>query len=166
MKETELRIRIYGDKALRKKAQPVKSVSDNEKALIDKMAKIMYSNGGIGLAAPQVGVNKQLVIIDVGQGLFKLFNPKIIAKKGSAVMEEGCLSLPEVCVKVKRAKKVLFEGINDSNEQISFWAEDLFSRALQHEIDHLKGKLIVDYANILKKISIRKKFRKKIERLI
>ncbi|MFC1646522.1 peptide deformylase [Candidatus Omnitrophota bacterium] len=161
MKETELKIRIYGDKALRKKAEPVKSIGAEDKALIDKMAKIMYSNGGIGLAAPQLGVNKQLVIIDVGQGLFKLFNPKIKKKKGSDVLEEGCLSVPGISIKVKRAKKVLFEGTNESNEYISFWADDLFCRALQHEIDHLKGKLIVDYANILKKMEIKKKFRKK-----
>lgn len=161
MKETELKIRIYGDKALRKKAEPVKSIGAQEKALIDKMAKIMYSNGGIGLAASQVGINKQLLIIDVGQGLFKLFNPKIKTRKGSDVMEEGCLSVPGILVKVKRAKRVLFEGISESNEKISFWADDLFSRALQHEIDHLRGKLIIDYANIFKKMEIRKKFRKK-----
>ncbi|MFC1709744.1 peptide deformylase [Candidatus Omnitrophota bacterium] len=160
MKETELKIHIYGDKALRKKSKPVKSVGKEEKALIDKMVEIMYLNGGIGLAAPQVGINKQLIIIDIGKGLFKIFNPKIKKKQGSAVREEGCLSFPGVSVKVKRPKRIFVEGINELNKRIDFWADDLFSVALQHEIDHLKGKLIVDYANFVKKIAIRKKFKK------
>jgi peptide deformylase len=159
MKETELRIHTYGDAALRKKSLSVELVGNEERALLEKMAKIMYSRGGIGLAAPQVGINKQLIIVDIGEGLFKLINPKIKMRQGSMVMEEGCLSLPNVSVKVKRAKKVFVEGIDEFNNKLSFWAEDLFSRALQHEIDHLKGKLIVDYANFIKKIKIKKVFR-------
>lgn len=161
MKETELRIHIYGDKVLRKKSQPVKLVGNEERDLIDKMANIMYSNGGIGLAAPQVGINKQFIIVDVGQGLFKLFNPKIKTKKGSAVMEEGCLSVPGVSVKVKRAKRVFVEGINELNKKIAFWADDLFSRALQHEVDHLRGKLIVDYVNFFRKLEIKRKIKRR-----
>lgn len=160
MKETELKIHIFGDKVLRKKSLPVKSVGSEEKALIDKMADIMYSNGGIGLAAPQVGINKQLIIIDIGRGLFKLFNPRVKKKQGKVALEEGCLSFPGISVKVKRAKRILVEGINELNKKIDFWADDLFSVALQHEIDHLKGKLIVDYANFIKKLEIRKRFRK------
>jgi peptide deformylase len=160
MKETELKIHIYGDKVLRKRSRPVESVGSEEKALIEKMSEIMYSSGGIGLAAPQVGINKQLVIVDVGQGLFKLFNPRIRKKQGLCVMEEGCLSVPGVSVEVKRAKRIFVEGMNELSKRISFWADDLFSRALQHEIDHLRGKLIVDYANLFKRIQIRKVFGK------
>jgi len=159
MKETELRIHVYGDKILRKRSRPFKSVSKDERALADKMAEIMYSSGGIGLSAPQVGINKQLVIIDVGQGLFKLFNPKIKTKKGTAIMEEGCLSVPGISVKVKRAKQIFIEGLDEFNKKISLWADDLLSIALQHEVDHLKGKLIVDYANFIKKLEIKKKFK-------
>lgn len=161
MKETELKIRIYGDKALRKKSLAVKVVGSQERALFDQMAKIMYSQGGIGLAAPQVGIDRQLIIIDVGKGLFKLINPKIKKKKGCCVMLEGCLSLPEVSVEIKRADKVFIEGINEFNEKVCFWAEDLFSRALQHEIDHLKGKLIIDYAGFIEKLSIKRKLKTK-----
>lgn len=164
MKETELRIHIYGDKALRKKSQSVKLVGSEEKALADKMADIMYSSGGIGLAAPQVGINKQLIIIDIGQGLFKLFNPKVKKKQGAIALEEGCLSFPGISVKVKRAQRILVEGINELNKKTDFWAEDLFSVALQHEIDHLKGKLIVDYANFIKKLEINKKFKKRTKK--
>jgi len=160
MKETELKIHIYGDRVLRKKSEPFKSIGNEERGLIDKMAKIMYSNGGIGLAAPQVGINKQLIIVDVGQGLFKLFNPKVKTKKGFEAMEEGCLSVPGITVKVKRPKRVFIEGIDEFNKRISFWADNLFARALQHEIDHLKGKLIVDYANFFKKLEIKNKFKK------
>jgi peptide deformylase len=159
MSETELKIHIYGDKALRQKARPFESVGDYERALIDTMAKVMYANGGVGLAAPQLGINKQSIIVDVGEGLFKIFNPKIKARQGSTAMEEGCLSVPGITVKVKRAKRVLVEGLNEFNKKIEFWADDLFSVALQHEIDHLKGKLIVDYANVIKKLEIKRKFR-------
>lgn len=164
MGETELIIHIYGDKVLRKKSQPFKSVGSEERTLIDKMAKIMYSNGGIGLAAPQVGINKQLIIVDVGQGLFKIFNPRIKAKQSSTITEEGCLSVPGISVKVKRAKRILLEGLNELNKKIDFWADDLFSVALQHEIDHLKGKLIVDHANFVKKLEIRKKFKERLKK--
>lgn len=161
MQETGLRIHIYGDKALRKKSPPVKSVSKGERELLDEMAKIMYASGGIGLSAPQVGINKQIIIVDVGQGLFKLINPKVKTKQGSFVMEEGCLSFPEVSVKVKRAKRVFVECITESNKKMSFWADDLFSRAIQHEIDHLRGRLIIDYANFFKKLEIRRKFKRR-----
>ncbi|MFH1621986.1 MAG: peptide deformylase [Candidatus Omnitrophota bacterium] len=160
MKEIELKIHTYGDSVLRKKSKPFNSVGNAEKVLAEKMAKLMYSSGGIGLAAPQVGINKQLVIVDVGQGLFKLFNPKVKTKTGSESIEEGCLSVPGITVKVKRPKRVFIEGINELNKKVSFWADDLFARALQHEIDHLKGKLIVDYANIFKKLGIKSKFKK------
>jgi len=161
MKETELKIRVYGDRLLRKKSKPVKVVGKHERDLLDRMAQMMYSREGIGLAAPQVGINKQLIVLDIGQGIFKIINPSIKKKEGSWVMEEGCLSLPEVSVKVKRAKKIFVEGIDELNKKVSFWADDLFARVLQHEIDHLKGKLIIDYAGLLKKISIRKKFKTK-----
>lgn len=159
MIETELKIRIYGDKILRKKSLPIKIVGAPERELLEKMAAIMYSVGGIGLAATQIGIDKQLAVVDVGQGLVKLINPKIKIKQGVASMEEGCLSLPEVAVNVKRAKKIFVECLDEFNKKIVFWADDLFSRAIQHEIDHLRGKLIIDYANFFKKIEIKKKFK-------
>lgn len=164
MKETKLKLRLYGDKALRKKSLSVKSVGAHERTLLDKMAEIMYASGGIGLAAPQVGINKQMIIIDVGQGLNTLINPKIKKKKGSWVMQEGCLSVPEVYVDIKRAKKVFVEGIDVANNKIAFWADEIFGRAIQHEIDHLRGKLIVDYVNLVKRLTIKRKFKVKTKK--
>ena len=159
MKETEFKIHTYGDKVLRKKSGPVKVVGIKERELLAKMAELMYASSGIGLAAPQVGVNRQIIIVDVGKGLFKLINPKLKKKEGCIAIEEGCLSLPGVSVKVKRAKKILVDCCDEFNKNISFWAEDLFAIAIQHEMDHLKGKLIVDYANFIKKLEIRKKLK-------
>ncbi|MDD5005453.1 MAG: peptide deformylase [Candidatus Omnitrophica bacterium] len=162
MKETELKIHTYGDKVLRNKSLPVKKVGEEERRILDKMVDIMYTHGGIGLAAPQVGINKQIIIINVGKGLYKLINPKISEKKGSAVLEEGCLSLPGISVEVKRAKRIFVEAMDEFNKDVAFWADDLFSRAIQHEIDHLVGKLIIDYASFIKRIKIRKNLKKKL----
>lgn len=159
MREIKLKLRLYGDKVLRKKSLPVKSVGTQEKALLEKMAEIMYTSGGIGLAAPQVGINKQMIIIDVGQGLNTLINPKIKKKKGSWIMQEGCLSIPEVYVDIKRSKRVFIEGIDAANNKIAFWADEIFGRAIQHEIDHLRGKLIVDYVSLVKRLTIKRKFK-------
>jgi len=158
MKETELKLRIYGDKALRLKAATVKSAGNTEKQLLEEMAKIMYSNSGVGLAAPQVGINKQIIICDVGKGLCKLINPKIKKRQGACFIQEGCLSVPGVSVNVKRPKKIFVEALDEFNNKLNFWAEDMLARVIQHEIDHLKGKLIVDYANLIQRIRIRKIF--------
>ena len=83
MKETKLRLRIYGDKTLRKKSLPVKTVGKEEQVILERMAQVMYSSGGIGLAAPQVGINKQMIVVDIGKGLCKLINPVVKEKKGS-----------------------------------------------------------------------------------
>ncbi|MDD5292009.1 MAG: peptide deformylase [Candidatus Omnitrophica bacterium] len=164
MKETGLNIRIYGDKALRRKAKPIKKVGSEERLLAEEMANIMHANAGVGLAAPQVGVNKQIIVVDIGNGPLKLFNPRIKQRKGSCLMEEGCLSLPGVSVNVKRAKEICVECLDESSKKVSMRAEDLLARVIQHEIDHLKGKLIVDYADILRKLKIRKAFKKKLKK--
>lgn len=162
MKETKLKLRIYGDKALRKKSLPLKSAGPAERELLSDMAQFMYAAGGVGLAAPQIGINKRLIVVDVGKGLNKFINPRIKQKQGACFLVEGCLSVPEVTVNVKRAKRVLVEALDECNNKVCVWADELFARALQHEIDHLDGKLIVDYAGILRKIAISKKFRDKL----
>ncbi|MBU4305817.1 MAG: peptide deformylase [Candidatus Omnitrophica bacterium] len=131
---------------LRKKAAALKRITNKELMLMDEMLKIMYRDKGIGLAAPQVGISKQIIVIDIGEGPLKLFNPRIIRKKGEMVsLPERCLSLPGLSVKVKRPKKVLVEACTVSGEKILIEAEDLLARVLQHEIDHLHGRLIIDY---------------------
>ena len=127
-------------------------MSDEERGILDEMAKTMYLEGGVGLAACQVGINKQLAVVDIGDGLMKLINPAIVKKEGCAIQEEGCLSVPEASIKIKRAKKVTVECLNEKGEALKIVAQGLLARVLQHEIDHLLGKLIVDYLSPIKKL--------------
>ncbi|MEI6831333.1 MAG: peptide deformylase [Candidatus Omnitrophota bacterium] len=157
MLETSLKIKLFGDPVLRKKALPISKVSAEHREILSLMAKSMYEDSGIGLAAPQVGVSAQLIVVDIGEGLYKLVNPKIIKKQGKQAIQEGCLSVPGICVKVKRAKTVWVQALDEFNQPIELVAKDLFACVLQHEIDHLKGKMIVDYASLLEKLRIKKK---------
>jgi len=157
MLQTKLRLRFYGDPVLRRRSEPLDQVTDKEREILAEMAELMRISGGIGLAAPQVGINKQIVLVDIGQGPVVLINPRITRKTGWASMEEGCLSLPGVYVKVKRAKMIQVSGLNEENQKVRITAYDLLARALAHEIDHLRGRLILDYAGFLQKIKLRKK---------
>ncbi|MEA1964453.1 MAG: peptide deformylase [Candidatus Aerophobetes bacterium] len=141
------KIRKYGDPILRKKCEIVKNVGVEEEEIFERMSETMYASQGIGLAAPQVGIDKRLIVVDVGEGLLKLINPLILLGEGESVLEEGCLSLPGVTVKVKRAKSVVVEGWNEKRERIKIEGEDLFAHAIQHEVDHLQGILIIDYSD-------------------
>lgn len=156
MKETNLEIKLYGNPLLRKKAKPMEKITQEERDILSKMAQIMYDKGGIGLAANQVGIDKCMAVVDTGEGLYKLINPRIIKRQGSQILEEGCLSIPGVCIKVKRAAKVKVEALNDEGQPLILEAEGLLACCLQHEIDHLKGKLILDYASFFQKLKIRK----------
>ncbi|MFZ5801085.1 MAG: peptide deformylase [Candidatus Omnitrophota bacterium] len=150
---------IYGEPILRKKAKTVKFIGEPERWLFEAMAKLMYDAQGCGLAANQAGIALQLLVIDVGGGLLKLANPRILKKEGIAEIEEGCLSLPKVVVKVKRAKKIWVEALNSENQKVTFEAQDILARALQHEMDHLNGKLIIDYASWRRRIFLRRQLR-------
>jgi len=153
----DLEIKIYGNPVLRKKAKPVEAVGPEELALFDDMAKAMYAASGVGLAAPQVGVSKQLIVIDAGRGLIKLANPKIIKAEGKQAIEEGCLSFPEISIKVKRANNIVVEALGPDNKKIQLESKDLTSIILQHEIDHLNGILIADRASLKERIRLRRK---------
>ena len=157
MSETKLKIKIFGDAVLRKKAKLINQVTAAHRKILSQMASAMYTDSGIGLAAPQVGISAQLIVVDVGAGLYKLINPRIIKKLGVQAIKEGCLSVPGICIKVKRAKRVWVEALDEDSQLIKFEAQDLFACVLQHEIDHLKGKLIIDYASFLEKIKIKRK---------
>jgi len=152
-----LKIKLYGDPVLRKIAKPVGRITDEHRQILKEMAEIMYDDSGIGLAAPQVGISAQLIVLDIGDGLYKLVNPKIIKRQGRQSISEGCLSVPGVCVKVKRAKRVWVQAKDENGCLIEIEAQDLFACVLQHEIDHLKGKLILDYASFLQKLRIKRK---------
>ena len=157
MKETELSIKFFPDPALKKKARAVLEVSQRNREILSKMAQLMYDHSGVGLAAPQVGISECMIVADIGSGLYKLVNPKIISKEGSQAMEEGCLSVPGVCIKVKRAKKIKVSALDDTGKRVKIEAEGLLACVLQHEIDHLRGRVIVDYASFLDKVRIKKK---------
>lgn len=156
MIETALKIKVFGDVALRKGACTVKEVTDEQRALLSKMSRLMYDASGIGLAAPQVGVNESMIVVDIGSGLYKLINPKIAKREGTQVLEEGCLSVPGVCIKVKRAKRIVIHALDEFAQPLTIEAKDLLACVFQHEIDHLKGKLIVDYASFVERLKIKK----------
>jgi len=157
MSEIGLKIRLLGDPVLRGKAKKVKEIKESHRSLLSNMARMMYDSEGIGLAAPQVGVDESLIVIDVGSGLYKLVNPRIVSCEGSQSFEEGCLSVPGVTVKVKRSKKIVVEALDESGKPLKLEVQNLLACVFQHEIDHLEGKLIVDYIPFFKKILLKKK---------
>ena len=135
-----------GAPVLREKAKEVNQISPTIEKLLDNMADTMYAAEGLGLAAPQIGVSKRVIVIDIGEGRLELINPVILEKYGEEVEAEGCLSIPEMTGDVSRATKVRVQGLNRQGEIIDIQAKDLMARALQHEIDHLEGVLFVDIA--------------------
>lgn len=140
-----LEIRTLGDEALRLVAEPVRKVNADTKALIKDMFETMYAANGVGLAAPQVGVSKRVFVIDVGEGEpFALVNPVLVRGWKEITDQEGCLSVPGVYMPVKRFEKVLFKGRDDKDRAVQIEATGLLARALQHELDHLDGKVFVD----------------------
>ena len=156
MEKTVLRIRKFPEPCLRKKSVAVKKITAECRDILSSMARIMYDNDGVGLAAPQVGINETMIVADIGEGLYKLINPKIVKAKGSQVNKEGCLSVPGVCLKVKRSDKIKLEALDENGEPLAIVAEGLLACVFQHEIDHLSGKLIVDYASFVEKIRFAK----------
>lgn len=156
MTTTQLKIRIYGDHCLRKKSELVKEVGVSERVLIKSMIETMYEQKGIGLAAPQVGINRQIFVCDVGEGPVAVINPKILKRNGSGFLEEGCLSIPDVLVKVKRPEVIDVRYVDEDNRVVECQYSDIMARVFLHETDHLFGKLIVDYASFLEKMKLKK----------
>ena len=140
-------VRTEDNPILREKCIPVKEVTDSTRKILDDMLETMYEYDGVGLAAPQVGIPKRLVVIDDRQGnVLKLVNPVITKQEGEQVSQEGCLSLPGFCGKCKRPKKVWVEATNENGEDISFEAVDFLAVVCCHEFDHLDGILYKDKA--------------------
>ncbi|HHV65257.1 MAG TPA: peptide deformylase [Peptococcaceae bacterium] len=135
-----------GDSILKEKAQEVSKITPNIHKLLDNMAETMYDAKGVGLAAPQIGVPKRVVVIDTGEGLIELINPVILEMIGEEVDQEGCLSIPNLVGDVRRAKRVVAEALNREGKTVRYDVEGLLARAFQHEIDHLNGILFVDVA--------------------
>ncbi|MBN1405476.1 MAG: peptide deformylase [Candidatus Omnitrophica bacterium] len=146
-----LELKKYPDKILRVKCKPVKKVDDDIRAVLNDMAFTMRAHNGVGLAATQVGLDKQLIVVDVGGGLISMVNPEIIEKKGEDSVEEGCLSLPEITVKISRAEEIQVKALDETGRDIIIDAKGLLAIAIQHEIDHINGILIIDRVNFIKK---------------
>lgn len=164
---------LYPDPRLREETTRVEEVTPEIQSLLEDMAETMYDAPGIGLAAPQIGSNLRLCVVDVGSpeeegdedaepkpNLYKLVNPEIIKKEGEIDSEEGCLSIPTIREKVKRAERVVVKAQNELGEEIEIEADGLFGICLQHEIDHLDGVLFIDYLSKLKNQLIKSKLKK------
>jgi peptide deformylase len=147
MTVTKLKVRLYGDPCLRKKATFVKDVGPSERILIQAMLSTMYHEKGVGLAAPQVGIDQRIFVADPGEGPCVFINLEILKTYGSGVLEEGCLSIPGINVDVTRPEKVRVRFIDENNDEYEAVFEGLMARVVLHENDHLDGKLIVDYAS-------------------
>lgn len=153
----------FPDPRLRTRAESVKEVDAALRKLIDDMFETMYAAPGIGLAATQVNVHKRLLVIDISESRkepLALINPEIIAREGVEETEEGCLSVPGIYDKVTRAERIRVRALDRNGKQIEFDADGLLAVCIQHEMDHLDGKLFVDYLSDLKRTRIRKKLEK------
>ena len=145
-----LKIRTYPDPVLKETCAPVETIDERIRTLLQDMAETMYASSGVGLAAPQVGENLRMIVVDIqnrGEGggrLLKLINPEITQNEGQRKSEEGCLSLPELILDVDRFEKVTVEALDPDGREQRIEAEGLLSIAVQHEIDHLNGVLYID----------------------
>ena len=154
----------YPDPRLHTHAQAVEAVTDDIRQLVADMAETMYEAPGIGLAATQVNVHRRVVVIDVSEdqsALMALINPEILERSGEQVCEEGCLSVPGIYEKVARAERVRVRALNAKGEPFELDAEGLLAVCIQHEIDHLDGKVFVEYLSALKLSRIKGKLAKK-----
>lgn len=158
-----LNILHFPDDRLRTIAKPVETVTDKHRALINDMLETMYDAPGIGLAATQINVHEQILVIDISEDKTQptvLINPEILEKEGDQEYDEGCLSVPGIYETLHRAEKIRVKAINKEGEEFEMTAEGLLAVCIQHEMDHLQGKLFVDYLSQLKKQRIRKKLEK------
>jgi peptide deformylase len=153
----------FPDQRLRKKAKPVEQVDDDIRRIVDDMYETMYAENGVGLAATQVNIHKQIIVMDVSKDSKEpmcFINPEVIEKAGSKIHEEGCLSVPEYFADVERAATVKIKALNEKGEAFEIDADELLAVCIQHEMDHLQGKLFVDYLSPLKQQRVRKKMEK------
>jgi peptide deformylase len=164
------RIYKYPDDILKRIATPVKAIDGTLVEFLDEMAKTMYAAPGVGLAAPQVGLSERAIVLDCdsseeraenrGHGLLKLINPEIVETEGEIIWEEGCLSVVDFTAEVKRASRVLVRAFTPDEKEMRIEAEGLLAVALQHEIDHLDGKLFIDRLSRLKRDLYKRKVKK------
>ncbi|HQU07303.1 MAG: peptide deformylase [Ferrovum sp. 21-44-67] len=160
-----LKILHYPDERLHTIAKVVSKVDQRIKTLVQDMAETMRAAPGIGLAATQVNVHERVIVLDISpeQNQLQVFiNPVIIQKEGEAINEEGCLSVPGIYDKVTRARKIKIQALNEMGESFELEAEGLLAVCIQHEMDHLEGKVFVEYLSLLKQNRIKTKLKKRI----
>jgi len=162
------KIVIAGQPVLHKKAESVKKVDESIRKLIDEMTESMHVANGVGIAAPQVGESLQLAVVEVpsDSGEMKrivLINPRIVSAYGSATAEEGCLSVPNVHLSIKRFKEIIVETQTIDGKTVTHKCDGLTARAVQHEIDHLNGILIIDKVSPIKRIFAKRKIDRKVQ---
>jgi peptide deformylase len=158
-----LQILQYPDERLHTVAVPVHTVTAATRKLVSDMTETMYAAPGVGLAATQVNVHQQIIVIDISETqdqLLVFINPEIIASSGESICEEGCLSVPGVYEKIRRAEHVTVRALNMQGESFTLEADGLLAICIQHEMDHLKGKVFVEYLSQLKQSRLRTKLKK------
>ncbi|WP_321325032.1 peptide deformylase [Thiomicrorhabdus sp.] len=162
----KLDIVLYPEAGLREVCKPIAEMNDDIDKLIDDMFYTMYDAPGIGLAAPQIAVQERLIVVDISESKdqpIALINPEIVRSAGKINWEEGCLSIPGIYATVTRPSDIIVRGMNRDGKTIEFEANDLLAVCIQHEIDHLNGKLFVDHLSGLKRTRALQKFRKLME---
>ena len=165
-----LKILTYPDPRLKKKSTPVEKIDKEIEKLLDDIAVTMYDAPGVGLAAPQIGINLRVIVIDItarqedSPGLIELINPVIISSEGVQIEEEGCLSIPGFSSEVKRKAKVNVQGLDRKGNLVEYEGNGLLARAFQHEIDHIDGILYIDRLSRLKRELLKKKIEKALAR--
>jgi peptide deformylase len=163
-----LRIRKFPDPSLKTEAQPVANIDGRLDAFLSSMVQTMYAAPGVGLAATQVGDDRRIVVLDtdhehLGKHLLKLINPEIVEQEGEIIWEEGCLSVPDYNADVKRAARVLVRAWTPEQKQIEIEGAGLLAVALQHELDHLDGRLFIDRISRIKRDLYRRRLAKQIK---
>jgi len=159
-----LQILQYPDERLHTLAKKVDQVDDNTRRLIKDMAETMYVAPGVGLAATQVDVHRQIIVLDVSDTHDQLrvfINPELLSCSGEVIGEEGCLSVPGIYENVKRSEKVTVRALNEKGESFTLAADGFLAVCIQHEMDHLRGKVFVEYLSQLKQMRLRAKLKKR-----
>ena len=158
----------YPDRRLREKGQPIEAVTAEIQALVDDMAETMYAAPGVGLAATQIGVALQLFIVDIAEqdqpsALQVFINPEIVSREGEITWTEGCLSFPGVQEDIDRSERVVVKALDRNGKAFTLEAEGLLAVAIQHELDHLRGELMIDHLGPLKKRLVHRKMQKRLD---
>jgi peptide deformylase len=165
----KLEILCFPDERLRTRAKPVVSVDDSIRQLVDDMFETMYEAPGIGLAATQVNAHKRVLVLDVSSEKDQplcFINPEILTQDGLEEHEEGCLSVPGIYETVERAERIKVKALDQHGKEFVMQADGLLAVCIQHEMDHLQGKLFVDYLSVLKRNRIRKKMEKQKKAIV